>query len=361
MAVPTTYLLDEDGYVIKKWDGYDDEDPGQSKFVNYIKNSQYNIEPYSKARSGLYPKEAISKQSGSTKEKKSEGMTIQNVGSIQSKDSIASAEEKVTDFILPDGKKYSGWGYYHNGQFYPHGCGKKYYSDFYVYGNFNEGVLNGPAINSHDYYMYTMFFKENLGNGWGLCINSGELVEFGYYENSQLKTNLTHIVKWYYEGKLRKAERSSENMMSMWTSKETKEVTTLLIGYAPKKISDDMMAACMGFRFKADSSVWVGTGELNIMTGDYIHFRSDGCIDIGLFDKGKLIERIKLHDLIDQYFGVFRFDESDPFASLFENRGKSSYQLERESEREKYNGIEEPEVDFNYFTGKSLYSDDIPF
>lgn len=64
----------------------------------------------------------------------------------------------------------------------PHGCGKKYYSNFYVYGNFKNGILDGPAINSHDHYMYTMFFKENRGNGWGLCINGVYLVEFGYYE-----------------------------------------------------------------------------------------------------------------------------------------------------------------------------------
>lgn len=46
-SVPTVILLDEHDNIIKKWLGYDDEDPGQSKFVNYIKNSPYIIQPYS--------------------------------------------------------------------------------------------------------------------------------------------------------------------------------------------------------------------------------------------------------------------------------------------------------------------------
>jgi len=282
--------------------------------------------------------------------------SFDNLGDDDYEDFTPSAEDRVTDYILADGKKYSGWGYYRNGQFVPHGCGKKFYSDFYVYGNFQKGVLNGPAINSHDHYMYTMFFKENRGNGWGLCINGGYLVEFGYYENSQLKTDLTDFVQWYYEGKLSKAGRSDESMLSMYTSKETKEVTNLLIGYAPKKISDNLTLSCMGFRFKADGSVWVGTGNLTEMTGNYIHFRPDGYIDVGRFDHGNLVDKMLLQDLIDKYFGIHKISEDSPFASLFRNRSKSSLQLERESEREQYRNIEEPKDDYNYF-----HSDGLPF
>lgn len=48
--VPTTILLDKDENVIEKWIGYDDEDPGQSKFVDYIKTSSFQIHPYSELR-----------------------------------------------------------------------------------------------------------------------------------------------------------------------------------------------------------------------------------------------------------------------------------------------------------------------
>lgn len=45
-SVPTVLLLDENDNIIKKWIGYDDDDPGQSKFVNYIKTVPYSIFPY---------------------------------------------------------------------------------------------------------------------------------------------------------------------------------------------------------------------------------------------------------------------------------------------------------------------------
>lgn len=287
---------------------------------------------------------------------------LENFGKDDSlENSTPSAVEKVTDCILADSKKYNGWGYYYKGQFVPHGCGKKIYPGFYVYGNFKKGILEGPAINSHDHYMYTMFFKKNRGNGWGLCINGGYLIEFGYYENSQLKTNLTDFVQWYYEGKLGKSGRTGESMMTMYSSKETKEVTNLLIGYAPKKISDSMTLACMGFRFKADGSVWMGTGNLSKMTGKYIHFKPNGCIDIGRFEDGTLMERETLQELIDDYFGTHKINEDSPFASLFMNRPKSSFRIERESERELYRDIEEPIVGYNYFAGKYGDSDDLPF
>lgn len=270
------------------------------------------------------------------------------------------AEEKVTGVFLADGKKYNGWGFYRNEQFIPHGCGKKFYPDFYVYGNFKNGSLNGPAINRHDHYMYTMFFKENRGNGWGLCINGGYLVEFGYYEDSKLKQDLTDVVQWYYEGKMKNSGRTNENMLYMYTSKQTNEVSTLLIGYAPKKVSEDMTLACMGFRFFANGSVWVGTGNLTKMSGNYIHFKHDGLIEIGEFEDGILIEATSLQELIDMYFGTYRFSDDDLFGDLLNRAPKTSLQLERENVREQYRNIDEPKIGFNYFKGY-FEEDDLPF
>lgn len=45
-SVPTTLLINEDGTIIKKWVGYDDEDPGQQKFASFIRICGYNIKPY---------------------------------------------------------------------------------------------------------------------------------------------------------------------------------------------------------------------------------------------------------------------------------------------------------------------------
>ena len=41
-----TFLVKTNGEIINKWVGYDDEDPGQTKFVNYIRTCGYNIIPY---------------------------------------------------------------------------------------------------------------------------------------------------------------------------------------------------------------------------------------------------------------------------------------------------------------------------
>lgn len=262
----------------------------------------------------------------------------------------SSAEEKVNDYIFDDGKKYDGWGCYRNGIFIPHGCGKAKYPECYAYGNFKNGSLNGPAIISYDYYMYTMYFKNDRGNGWGLCINGGNLVEFGYYRDSQLQTDLTEFVRWYYDGVLVKSNRNGEKMMSMYTSKETKEVVNLLIGYAPKKESDGISLVCMGFRFKADGSVWVGNGNLNTMTGDYIHFRPDGCVDVGMFISDVLHKRMSLQEFIDNYFGTHKTDKDSTIANLLKYFPKISTQYKRESDRERYHNIEEPKVDYNYFT-----------
>ena len=50
LSVPTTILIDKKGEVIHEWYGYDDEDLGQLKFVNFIKNSSYSIRPFAEFR-----------------------------------------------------------------------------------------------------------------------------------------------------------------------------------------------------------------------------------------------------------------------------------------------------------------------
>lgn len=45
-SIPMTFLVKTNGDIINKWEGYDDEDPGQTKFVNYIRTCGYNIIPY---------------------------------------------------------------------------------------------------------------------------------------------------------------------------------------------------------------------------------------------------------------------------------------------------------------------------
>lgn len=221
---------------------------------------------------------------------------------------------------------YTGWGFYENNSFIPHGCGKKYYSDYHVYGNFERNIISGPAMMSFNYYMKAMQYINDKGNGWGLCINRGTLAEFGYYKNSQLENDLTYIVEWYY----RKIEFriKNENMLHMYTYKESKNVSELLIGFTSATYQGGFELGYMGFRFKNDGSVWVGDTDTRDLTGLLIHFKPDGCIDAGIFHKGKLEKRMNLKDIMENYdcsTDDFK-DRNDiiPNHSYFNNSSKES-------------------------------------
>lgn len=245
--------------------------------------------------------------------------------------------EKVVDIKLEDGHKYSGYGYYRGSSFVPNGYGKKEFSGMYVKGNFSDGVLNGPAIISHDYYMYTMQMKNDRGNGWGLCINAGVLVEFGYYKNSQLIVDLTDAVEWYY-AKMEDSGREGENMLHIYTSKNDGSITDLHIGFTAKDLGGNIGYASMGFHFLGDGSVWVGNSENNRPNGGLIKFCKDGYIQVGHFENGSLVEEKDIQELIDDYYGTFKVREDSIFAGLFGST-KTPQQLKREEKRKQYDNV----------------------
>lgn len=213
---------------------------------------------------------------------------------------------------LIDDRYYEGWGYYNNNVFVPHGCGKKYFDEHYAYGNFVDGVLEGPAILSYDYYMYTMHYKNNVGNGWGMYIDRGDLIEFGYYENDQLKRDMTVYVKWYFQ-LMEKTQRGAyQNMLTMRYYTDNKQVAELLIGYRGGKTNSNTHIPYMGFHFMPDGSVWVGTTETRNLSGFLLHFRSDGFIDVGEFENGNLVDSLPFSFIIDYTF----FNVIDKYPSV---------------------------------------------
>jgi len=202
---------------------------------------------------------------------------------------------RVKEHKLADGHLYDGFGYYsEKNKFVPHKYGMKKFPDMYVKGYFQKGILNGPAIVSHDYYMYTTQMKNNRGNGWGLCINRGILTEFGLYENSILVKDFMNYVEWYFT-RMRDSGRN-ENMLNIYTNKNTGEMKELFIGYPVTPF-----ACGMGFHFTLDGSVWVGDTIKHTFTGNLIHFREDGQIDVGYFENAKLINRYDVQKLIEIY------------------------------------------------------------
>lgn len=243
------------------------------------------------------------------------------------------------EVFLADGRKYRGYGYYEGGTFIPHGCGKKYFPDCYAYGNFRDGKVDGPAIVSHDHYMNTMLFKNNRGNGWGLCMNRGVLAEFGFYNDSKLAKDLTDFALWYFT-KMQNSGRN-ENMLNVYSFKDSHEVAELHIGYKASGIS-----CAMGFHFMPDGSVWMGNTAGRRFEGNLIHFCGDGTIDCGLFENGKLVERKKLQDLIDDYYGTHSFEDDDLFAEFLGTSTPNTL-------REQFRDTDEIIPGFNYFSGNT--------
>lgn len=248
--------------------------------------------------------------------------------------------QQVKDLTLSNGTRYTGWGYIHNGEFIPNGCGKMFCKGYYIYGNFKQGVIDGPAIESHDMYMKTMQFKNGQGQGWGLCINCGQLAEFGYYENSELKTDLSDFALWYFN-KMQNAGRN-ENMLSMYTFNANHNVCELLMGYKPTAVENGVGLVGMGFHFMADGSVWMGNTTTRCFSGDLIHFNSDGTVDCGVFENGTLSERLELQEIINYYYGTIELDKDDIFAESLCERAANPI-------RENFRNAQPIKIGYNYF------------
>ncbi len=247
--------------------------------------------------------------------------------------------EKVTNILLDNGHRFSGYGFYSDSSFIPNGYGKIDYPDMYVKGNFVNGILNGPAIISHDYFMYTTQMKNNYGKGWGLCINRGILTEFGYYSNSRLVVDLHNVVEWYY-AKMKDSGRLGENMLHIYTSKLDGSITDLHIGYSAKYVCEDYSLVSMGFHFLKDGSVWAGHSENNSPTGSLIKFCADGYIKVGQFENGNLVKEMHIQDLIDEYYGTYRYQNDSVLARLSTRLdSKASYKLTREEKRRRFDGV----------------------
>lgn len=205
-------------------------------------------------------------------------------------------ELEKRELLLKTGNSYTGWGYFAPfDNFIPHGCGKKLYEGYYEFGNFSHGILNGPAIVSFGDRMVTQHFVNGKGTGWGLCMANGGLSNFGYYENGELQYNYTDLVYWYFNKMSRMY--NGANMLNMYSSKETHQVTVLWIGFTGGFIEPIKMGA----RFMPDGSVWIGDSEKMEPTGFLMHFCSNGQIDVGTFEKGELVNRLSMYDYVHNW------------------------------------------------------------
>lgn len=227
-------------------------------------------------------------------------------------------ELEKLELILESGNQYTGWGYYDSKDiFVPHGCGKKHYNGYYEYGNFKHGILDGPAIISYGNRMVTQQFTNGEGTGWGLSMANRGLSNFGYYKDGELLYNYTDFIFWYFNKMLKLS--NGANLLNMYSSKETHQVSVLWIGF-----DGGFLSPCkMGVKFMPDGSVWVGDSKKLIPTGLLMHFCPNGQIDVGTFENGELHKRLSMDNFtrlqLDKYeLDLVSIPEIEPGHNYFE-------------------------------------------
>lgn len=196
---------------------------------------------------------------------------------------------RVENVALPGNKIYSGQGYYKDSEFVPQGFGWIRIQEAKAYGHFINGVMNGPAYHPMDYMMYTMQMANDRGNGWGMMINGGVLF-FGYYENSDMKVEMTDAVQWYFD--LMTGMGKHEAMFHGYYN-----AGEIMIGWKGTDTTD-----FMGFHYMVDGSVYVGSSKSLKKTGFFMKFCPDGTIQIGEFQEGSLIKAMDIQELIGHYY-----------------------------------------------------------
>ena len=261
VSVPTTILLDENDNIIKKWVGYDDEDPGQTKFVNFIKNSSYVILPFS--------------DSPLAKAHQSVMTMIEEIVGTDEKPA------KVEKQKLSDGSRYTGEArLLQNGNYLPYGFGKKYVSkELELTGNWKDGNINGVCyMNMHD-AMVTGHFVDSRPDGWCLSIEGGRGFVFGVFKIDDCVCSLAETVTWMIR----------DIDLGLKISSKKKQI---LVG----EVSNNK---AKGFHFLNNGDLYVGTDSAGLnQTGYFIKFTYDGYIQVGRFENGELVESLTPSEVI---------------------------------------------------------------
>ena len=255
LSIPTTILFDENLHEIKKWIGYDDKDPGQTKFVNYIKKSEYNILPFS-----AYPYNPIAHKS-----------VMETIESIVGTDEKPAKVEKQ---ILADGSTYTGEARLGiDGKYIPMGFGKKILNkEVEMTGNWVDGYVNGVCYMNMHFAMITGHFVNNHPDGWCLSVDKNGYV-FGVFKDDDCCCSLGEAVLWMMRNIGMNIKMSSTKKM-------------ILLG---DKVGDTIK----GFQFLNNGDIYVGVASNHsTLTGYFFKFSHDGYIQTGLFEEGVLVENL---------------------------------------------------------------------
>lgn len=190
--------------------------------------------------------------------------------------------KEVKNMIISDGITYSGAVESDGYMDVPHGMGMCKYSDHNELGMFQDGELNGIAyINYHD-WMSVGLCRDRLINGWGMKVDKGR-IQFGVFEDSILKVNLTPLVEIFWHKVIEETEKLQKSAISVLKNGE------IFVG-APQYL----FYGKFGFHFLGNGEVFLGRCDYNEKgrTGKFLHFDLDYNITKGEYKDGELVREI---------------------------------------------------------------------
>ena len=285
--IPTTILVDMEGQVIEKWIGEDDEDPGQTKFVNYIKTCGYDIIKYP----GLPIKEK--KAPAEPEHFKDKGSIDELTSLIESVLGSPDKPVKVEKKQLKDGSIYTGEAYVtKDGDYCPHGFGKQVISkDLELTGHFKDGYANGVMYANMHFAMVTGRYIGGRPYGWVVSAEKG--IIFGVFKDDDFVLALTEQVMWIgdeyrdYDG----------GVIGVYPKRKT-----IVFGQPYKAQDGVVIRKAIGAQFTDEGDVYVGTDQKGLSkTGYFVKYGHDGYITIGHFVNGELDEELTWLELLSHY------------------------------------------------------------
>ena len=220
-------------------------------------------------------------------QKEIETKTHQKVMSVI--EEVVGTEEKpakVEKQKLSDGSIYTGEAILcTNGFYLPNGFGKKYVSsELEITANWKDGNMNGVCYMNMHHSMVTGHFVDSRPNGWCLSIEGGRGFVFGVFKKDDCVYSLGDAVTWMI--------RSVDAGLKV--SSKTKQI---LVGEVKNN-------QAKGFHFMNNGDLYVGADNARLdKSGFFFKFTYDGYIQIGLFEKGNLLEEMDPKEVL-LYNGV---------------------------------------------------------
>ena len=195
--------------------------------------------------------------------------------------------KEVKNMEISEGVTYSGATETDGYMDVPHGMGIMKYPDHNVSGMYQDGELNGIAyLNYHD-WMYVGIASNGSINGWGMKVDKGK-IQFGVFENNELKVNLTPLIEIFWEKILSDCGMLNKSAISVKKNGE------IFVG-----VPQHFLKGKFGFHFLNNGEVFLVACDYNATdrTGKFLHFDLDYNITKGEYKSGELV-----HEIDDEEF-----------------------------------------------------------